>query len=217
MRDMWLDHLSYAAPSGQLADVVQRLGSRLGAGFTDGGVHPRFGTRNFILPLTGGSYLEVVSALDHPAAERAPFGQAVKKRCTEGGGWLGWVIGVADLASVEQRLGRPAVDGHRRRPDGFDLRWRQIGVTDLIDDPQLPFFIHWESDSAEHPGNYARTDLRIVKLEIAGEPGTVNAWLGTTNGLPLGDIDVEWVEPTDGEVGLTAAHFATPRGIVRVD
>ncbi len=217
MRDMWLDHLSYAAPSGQLADVVQRLGSRLGAGFTDGGVHPRFGTRNFILPLTGGSYLEVVSALDHPAAERAPFGQAVKKRCTEGGGWLGWVIGVADLASVEQRLGRPAVDGHRRRPDGFDLRWRQIGVTDLIDDPQLPFFIHWESDSAEHPGNYARTDLRIVKLEIAGEPGTVNAWLGTTNGLPLGDIDVEWVEPTDGEVGLTAAHFATPHGIVRVD
>ena len=46
---MRLDHLSYAAPSGHLADVVQRLGSRLGAGFTDGGVHPRFGTRNFVL------------------------------------------------------------------------------------------------------------------------------------------------------------------------
>ena len=217
MRDMRLDHISYAAPTNHLADVVQRLGSRLGAGFSDGGVHPRFGTRNFVLPLAGGSYLEVVSALDHPAAARAPFGQAVKNRCTDGGGWLGWVVSVTDLSAVEERLGRPAVEGHRRRPDGFDLRWRQIGVTDLIDDPQLPFFIHWESDSAQHPANHARSELRIVKLEIAGEPHIVNEWLGKANGHPLDDVDVEWVEPSEGEVGLVAAHFATPHGIVRVD
>ncbi|HVQ87384.1 MAG TPA: VOC family protein [Actinomycetes bacterium] len=214
---MRLDHLSYAAPTDHLADVVQRLGSRLGAGFSDGGVHPRFGTRNFVLPLAGGSYLEVVSALDHPAAERAPFGQAVKNRCTHGGGWLGWVVAVTDLAAVEQRLGRSAVEGHRRRPDGFDLKWRQIGVTDLMDDPQLPFFIHWDSDSSQHPANHARSDLRIVKLEIAGEAHTVNDWLGQSNGHPLDDVDVEWVEPADGEIGLVAAHFATPNGIVRVD
>ena len=148
---MRLDHLSYAAPTGHLADVVQRLGSRLGAAFSDGGVHPRFGTRNFVLPLAGGSYLEVVSALDHPASDRAPFGQAVKQRCSDGGGWLGWVVEVTDLPALESRLGRAGVEGHRRRPDGFDLKWRQIGVNDLMDDPQLPFFIHWESDAAEHP------------------------------------------------------------------
>jgi hypothetical protein len=217
MRDMRLDHLSYAAPTEHLADVVQRLGSRLGAAFSDGGVHPRFGTRNFVLPLAGGSYLEVVSALDHPAAENAPFGQAVKQRCTNGGGWLGWVVEVTDLAALEARLGRRSVEGHRRRPDGYDLRWRQIGVTDLIDDPQLPFFIHWESDTAQHPGYQGHSGLRIVKLEIAGDPARVNDWLGTTNGHPLDDVDVEWVEPTEGDVGLVAAHFATPRGIVRVD
>lgn len=217
MRNMRLDHLSYAAPTDHLADVVQRLGSRLGAGFVDGGVHPRFGTRNFVLPLAGGSYLEVVSALDHPAADRAPFGRAVKKRCTQGGGWLGWVVEVPELEVVESRLGRQAVEGHRRRPDGVDLKWRQIGVTDLIDDPQLPFFIHWDSADHEHPSKLSATEVRIVKLEIAGDPDTINEWLGSTNGHPLDDVDVEWVEPTDDEAGLVAAHFTTPHGIVRVD
>jgi hypothetical protein len=214
---MRLDHLSYAAPTDHLADVVQRLGSRLGAGFVDGGVHPSFGTRNFVLPLAAGSYLEVVAALDHPAADKAPFGRAVQQRGAAGGGWLGWVVGVDDLEAVEARLGREAVQGHRRRPDGYDLCWRQIGVSDLIDDPQLPFFIRWESDREQHPSREGKADLRIVKLEIAGDPTTVNQWLGNTNGHPLDDVDVEWVAPDDGEAGLIAAHFSTPNGIVRVD
>jgi hypothetical protein len=33
------------------ADSVQRLGARLGSTFVDGGIHPRFDTRNFTLPL----------------------------------------------------------------------------------------------------------------------------------------------------------------------
>src|SRR5450631_1923637 len=119
---MRLDHLSYAAGSEGLASCVQRLGSTLGASFRDGGLHPRFGTRNFVLPLAAGCYLEVVEALDHPAVDTAPFGRAVRARTEAGGGWLGWAVRVDDLAAVEDRLGRKAVDGHRRRPDGFDLR-----------------------------------------------------------------------------------------------
>lgn len=214
---MRLDHLSYAAPSDHLADVVQRLGSRLGAGFTDGGVHPRFGTRNFVLPLGGGAYLEVVSALDHPAADSAPFGRAVKQRAVDGGGWLGWVVEVPEMAAVESRLGREAVDGHRRRPDGYDLRWRQIGVNELLEDPQLPFFIHWDCEPEQRPGFGNGTDLRITKLEIAGDPHTVCSWLGDPSDDPLDDIDVEWVAPSEDTVGLIAAYFSTPDGIVRVD
>ena len=74
---MRLDHVSYVTSHDQLADTVQRLGSRLGSTFVDGGVHPRFGTRNFTLPLQNGQYIEVVCPLDHPATEQTPWGKAV--------------------------------------------------------------------------------------------------------------------------------------------
>ena len=86
-----------------------------------------------------------------------------------------------------------------------------------MEDPQLPFFIHWESDAAQHPGRQSASALRIVKLEIAGDATTVNDWVGSSNGHPLDDVDVEWVDPVDDEIGLVAAHFATANGIVRVD
>lgn len=211
---MRLDHVSYATEPAHLADTVQRLGAAVGGAFVDGGLHPRFGTRNFVLPLAGGCYLEVVAALDHPAADRQPFGQAVRARAEEGGGWLGWVVAVDDLAPVEARLGRPSVVGNRHRPDGFDLRWRQIGVLDLIDDPQLPFFVQWLCDPAQHPSAGGRPDLRLERMEIGGDADTVAAWLGEPATHPLDGIDVEWV---DEPPGLQAVHVRTLNGTVRLD
>ena len=102
---MRLDHLSYAAgPDGARATAGE-LGRLLGSEFVDGGFHPRFGTRNFTLPLAGGRYVEVVEVLDHPAADKAVFGQVVRARSAEGGGWLGWVVAIEDMAEVETRIG----------------------------------------------------------------------------------------------------------------
>ena len=106
---MRLDHLSFAAGPDGLAGTAQRIGELLGTSFVDGGVHPRFGTRNMILPLSGDTYLEIVEVLDHPASDKAPFGQAVRARSALGGGWLGWVVAVDDISLLEQRLGREAV------------------------------------------------------------------------------------------------------------
>jgi Glyoxalase-like domain len=210
---MRLDHISYAAGPDGLASAVQRIGAALGAGFSDGGLHPRFGTRNFVLPLAGGVYLEVVGALDHPAADKAPFGQAVKQRTETGGGWLAWVVGVDDIAPVEARLGRPSVLGHRRRPDGVDLTWRQIGVRDLLDDPALPFFVEWEGDASNHPGHGGDGHSRIQRVEVCGDRDAVIQWIGE----PLDRVDfvVDWVD--DEEPGLVAVWFATPRGTIRID
>src|SRR6478735_12666441 len=113
MRGMRLDHLSYAAGPDGLTATTERLSELLGEKFTDGGVHPRFGTTNMILPLTDRQYLEVVEVLDHPASDKAPFGQAVRARSADGGGWLGWVVSVDDVEPFERRLGRKAVQGNR--------------------------------------------------------------------------------------------------------
>ncbi|HEX8780190.1 MAG TPA: VOC family protein [Nocardioides sp.] len=212
---MRLDHLSFAAGPDGLAATAERIGGLLGAEFVDGGVHPRFGTRNVTLALADDTYLEIVEVLDHPASDKAPFGQAVRARSALGGGWLGWVVAVKDLAPVEQRLGREAVPGNRHRPDGTELRWRQIGINGLIADPQLPFFVQWESAPELHPGHGADGSFSLACLEIAGDPQRVSEWLGESVEAPLEDVKVEWVAP-NGTPGIIAAQFQTPSGLVRL-
>ena len=212
---MRLDHVSYAVSNSELGSTVNRLGTLLGATFRDGGVHPRFGTRNFVLPLAGGSYVEVVAPLDHPATDSAPFGKAVKARAEEGGGWLGWVVGVDDIAPLEARLGRKAVNGNRHRPDGTELLWKQLGVKGLQADPQLPFFIEWDVAPTLHPSVGATGKVSLECLEIAGDPARVSEWLGQSVDAPLEAVKVEWVAP-NGTPGIVAAQFQTPNGLVRI-
>jgi len=212
---MRLDHISFAAGPDGLQSTACRIGELLGEEFRDGGIHPRFGTRNRVLPLSAGTYLEVVEVLDHPASDKAPFGQAVRARSGLGGGWMGWVVAVEDIAPVEQRLGRESVQGNRHRPDGFELRWRQIGVKGLQADPQLPFFVQWESPTLEHPSAGATGDLHLDCLEIAGDPDRVTEWLGNSVNDPLEDVEVEWVAP-HGTPGIVAAQFQTKNGLVRI-
>ena len=212
-----LDHLSYAASRDQLADVVQRLGSRIGAPFTDGGIHPRFGTRNFTLPLIDGHYIEVVCPLDHPAADSTPFGQAVTQRVNQGGGWMSWVVATNDIKHVEERLGRSAVDGSRKKPDGKELKWKQIGILGTLEDSQLPFFIQWLTQ--EHPSAEGKPDARIKKIEISGNEDTIRQWLGSDPIKAFKDVEVVWRKPEDfdGETGLVSVTLSTPNGDVVLD
>lgn len=97
---MHVDHLMFAAGPAGLDEDAARLGEILGTSFINGGVHPSFGTRNRILPLSGPRYIEIVEVLDHPAAEKAVFGQAVRARQEQGGGWMGWAVSVDDLSTL---------------------------------------------------------------------------------------------------------------------
>ena len=211
---MRLDHVSYAVSNNELADTVQRLGASLGAAFSDGGRHPRFGTRNFSLPLQNGTYFEVVAALDHPAAEQAAFGKAVRAVVDNGGGWLGWVCAVKDIGQVEARIGRSAIDGHRTRPDGFDLQWKQVGVLDVIENAQLPFFIEWISPTSEHPSRNA-SNISIKSIEMSGDANTVSEYLGEPLNNLLDGITVQWVD--SDAPGIIAVTFETSHGLVRID
>lgn len=211
---MRLDHISYACQTSEVADVIQRIGSDLGGTFVDGGRHPSFGTRNFILPMAGGCYVEVVSALDHPAAEKAPFGRAVAKSAASGGGWFSWVFAVDDIGPIEERMGRASAAGRRIRPDGHELRWHQIGILDVLGYPELPFFVQWDSPPADHPSAGAG-ELAISAIEVSGDREAVAAWLDGDADERADRVSVEWVEADTP--GLVAVWFDTPNGRVRID
>jgi hypothetical protein len=190
---MRLDHVSYVTSHDQLADTVQRLGSRLGTTFVDGGIHPRFGTRNFTAPLLDGKYIEVVCPLDHPATEQTPWGKAVSKKAQEGGGWLTWVFSTEDIAPIEEKFGRKAVHGHRTRPDGIDLKWKQIGVKEITDSRELPFFIEWLTN--DHPSRDGNPVAKIKKIIISDKNKLSDSWFKQEILNATSEIDIEWIEP----------------------
>lgn len=215
---MHLDHVSFAAEPDGVRATAARLGSALGIEPVDGGVHPRFGTRNVVLPLAGGRYLEVVEVLDHPASDKAPFGQAVRARSETGGGWLCWVVASDQLEPFERELGYEAPHGNRRRPDGVELTWRQIGVKGLLTDPQLPYIIRWDSGPELHPSAGGSDDVRIAGLQIAGDPARVGRWLGLDPDIAARGLDslaLTFVAPR-GTPGLLSVTFETRAGIVEL-
>ena len=214
---MRLDHVSYVTSHDQLADTVQRLGSRLGTTFVDGGIHPRFGTRNFTAPLLDGKYIEVVCPLDHPATEQTPWGKAVSKKAQEGGGWLTWVFSTEDIAPIEEKFGRKAVDGHRTRPDGTDLKWKQIGVKEITDSRELPFFIEWLTE--DHPSKDGNAVAKIEKIVIADKEQLSDSWFKNEILGALSGVSIEWTdsESNDGENGIVGIEIQSPSGLIRID
>jgi hypothetical protein len=214
MGPMHVDHLTFAVGSAGLKAESERLGALLGERFRDGGFHPRFGTRNHILPLADDRYIEVVEVLEHPAADKAPFGQAVRARSEMGGGWMGWVISVDDLAPLEQRLDREAVHGSRHFPDGRLLEWEQLGVKGLLADPQLPYFLKWDSDPSVLP-SALDGNIRLKKIEITGNRERVEDWMGVAIGDEFDGVKVKF-SAENGQPGIRSVTFETANGSVKI-
>jgi hypothetical protein len=200
---MRLDHVSYVASHDQISDVVNRIGSQIGTAFIDGGIHPKFGTRNFTAPLLNGQYIEVVCPMDHPATDATPFGRAVKKKAEEGGGWLSWVFNVEDISIIEDKFGRKAVEGSRKKPDGTELKWKQIGVLNILEDSQQPFYVQWISK--DHPSSDGNAYADISEIIISGEQEKILKSLERLDEIFLSKIKV--VSPQDQQIGLKSVQF----------
>lgn len=213
---MRLDHVSYAAGPEGLVACADRISRALGVPVLDGGYHPAVGTRNKILPLCDGRFVEIVEVLEHPAAEKVPFGQVVRTRSAQGGGWMCWVVSAENMENVETRLQREAVEGSRRRPDGVELLWRQIGVRGIIADPQLPFIINWLGSPDLHPSREGRLNgVHMAKITIAGDPDRVRSWLGGEQEFGTDGVEYDFIAP-HGTPGLMSVTFNTARGPVEV-
>ena len=202
---MRLDHVSYVASHDQISDVVNRIGSQIGTAFIDGGIHPKFGTRNFTAPLLNGQYIEVVCPMDHPATDATPFGRAVKKKAEEGGGWMTWVLATDDISEIEEEIGRKGVEGQRKKPNGSILQWKQLGVLNILEDSQQPFYIEWISK--EHPSSDGIAQSKLLELFIVGEENTSLKSVNKFKSVILKNININFINPQSQITGIKEITF----------
>jgi len=210
---MEIDHVSYVTSHDQISDVINRIGLLIGSPFIDGGMHPRFGTRNFTAPLKNGQYIEVVCPIDHPATNQTNFGIAVKQKALSGGGWFAWVIRTSNIEEIEKRIDRKAIDGDRVKPDGAKLKWKQLGVKELSKNGHFPFFVQWLSEN--HPSKDLEAKASITSINLNGSKKELNSWIDSDvskyNQVKL----VEDSTSIDSEI--TSVTFESNGNLIEID
>ena len=159
-----VDHLVYATPDLQLGvDTIEKL---FGVRATPGGQHPGRGTRNALVSLGPGIYLEVIGpdpAQAQPPQPR-PFGIDDLKEPR----LVTWAAKGKNLESLANEAARSGVklgqviDGSRQRTDGVVLSWRYTDPRTVVFDGVVPFFIDW--GQTPHPATTAAPGASLIGL-----------------------------------------------------
>lgn len=97
-------------------------------------------------------------------------------------------------SKVEEKFGRGVIEGHRIRPDGSDLKWKQIEVNEITDSRELPFFIQWLT--ADHQSQDGKAVAAIEKITIADTDHFSDSWFKTEILGGINGADVEFVDPS---------------------
>jgi hypothetical protein len=159
-----VDHLVYAAPD--LDAGVAHIESLARVRPIAGGSHPGWGTRNALLGLGPGCYIEVIG----PDPDQAPpaGGRAFGVERAHGGRLVTWAAKAdhldalhASAAGQGVRLGAVR-GGSRQRRDGTVLTWRLTDPREVVADGLVPFFIDWGAST--HPSESAPEGGRLVSL-----------------------------------------------------
>jgi hypothetical protein len=144
------DHVLIGAPD---LDVgIRWVEERTGVQAKFGGNHPGAGTRNALLSLGTGHYLEIIAP--DPAQANAPDVRGLKELSEPR--IIQWAIHTQDISSAKSMVEAAGIKtvgpqpGSRQRPDGKLLRWQTLRIEQNT--PLVPFFIQWEGGSP-HPSS----------------------------------------------------------------
>jgi len=187
-----------------IAWVEQRTGVRA----IFGGVHPGRGTRNALLALGPGCYLEII-APDPQQSTPTWFSQILTMAEPK---LIAWAVHTSDLTALAQAAvaaGFPIDgphDGARSRPDGKTLSWRLFHLRDNRGG-LLPFFIEWGRDSV-HPAADAPAGCTRESFSLESPKAPELAQACQSLGLTV------TVEVREGPRML--ARIATPRGVLKI-
>lgn len=227
MMDRGLDHLVYATPD--LDASVTSLAERFGAEPVPGGAHPGWGTRNALIGMGIGVYLEIIGPdPSQPDPKRPrPFliDDLAEARL------LTWAFRHPDPESLRDRLDAVQTDTRdaesrntpgdhkvrlgsvramsRARPDGSTLRWRLSDPTALPAGGVVPFVIDW--GTTPHPSSSLPNQCKLIQL-VAGHPDPVKLRPVLDVFRPLLDdphVEILLVAAAEPEI---RARLQTPNG-----
>jgi len=194
-----------------LDEGIEQLEALTGVRAVFGGEHPGRGTRNALISLGSGHYMEllapvpggVIDEFDDLAGDLDGFAELTPI------GWAASSTNVDDLAKNLVGEGYEVagpVAGSRVKPDGSMLEWRTLA----IEEPLLagaPFFIEW-GEASVHPAESspAGCELGAVNLQVpdSDELGALMRLLGLDVGVEQGvSLALEFV-------------LECPNGVVRI-
>lgn len=200
-----IDHVVYAVSD--LDAAAERFRHEHGLVSVPGGMHPRWGTGNRLIPL-GVDYVELLGVVDPAMAATTALGRTLMDLTADGDRWFAICLADERLEETAARLGLEVEPGSRTRPDGVELAWRGAGIEDPRRPPDLPFFIAWDVPMDLHPGAdppaHPSGARRIAWVEIAGDRRAFDDWTGGAS-LPARFAP-------GGPPGIRAVALATPTG-----
>lgn len=166
MKDAVTDHLVYTVPN--LEAAIDDLEAKLGVRPVFGGYHDTQGTKNALINLDHGAYLEILAADDNNTAIPPPRWMGVdvltKAQMTR------WALKSADLPADSKILREydaamgTIFGGSRQTAGGGWLRWEMILPTATPEVEVIPFMVDWRRSDI-HP-HEALPDMGCSLVEL---------------------------------------------------
>lgn len=229
-----LDHLVWAVP--ELDTAVAEVEATWRCSVYPGGRHPNWGSHNALVPLRGGSYLEIIAPHPDPplsgdrvfgidaltagdsgvrvgeAAGEGAFGVlqtwALRSQARGGSGPSGPLTALSDAARSQGLELGEILHGSRETPDGVTLRW---SLTDPFADRLgglAPFLIHW--GDTPHPSQVGSPEVTVTGLELVHPRGI------ELERMLMALECYEMVSVSSGEEIVFRATLRTPAGVVEL-
>jgi Glyoxalase-like domain len=203
-----VDHLVWAGQN--LEQEIERLELRTGVRAVPGGRHPGEGTRNALIRIGPGMYLELIAPDPSQAAPPHPrwFGLddlATPRLIT----WAAQCDDVNQRAAAARAAGIELGQvrrGHRELDDGQVISWHLTYPNMQLGSGLVPFLIDW--GQSRHPSETAPGGIQLVDLSAEHpEPSAIQAML-----RHLG----QELRVIPGALPALIAVFDTPRGRVEL-
>jgi hypothetical protein len=169
-----------------LAEGMAEIGRLFGTEPVAGGAHPGLGTRNALLGLSDGRYLEII-APDPEQPQNGGFAATLADLTHPA--LITWALRSPDLAGVARQLSamhletRGPVATRRTTPEGVELAWELLFARGHDFGALMPFFIDW--GDAPHPADelHAAGTLEAITVE-SPHAGALRRLLGNVD-VPL--------------------------------